>query len=131
MTDQVNVATPGLQYSITITDIKGNVIAAPKFQAPPTWVSDNPAAATITASADGTTAVLAPVGPAGLVTNVNMSCIVVNPDGSTVTLTATDAVTTIAGPAANATITGTVIPAAPAPGAAAATITGTPIPAAS
>ena len=122
--DQLNVVQLG-DYSITITDVKGNVLAAPVFDTPPAWTSSNPAAATILASADGTTAVLTPVGPINVVTVVGMSCSI-----GGVALTASDQVTTIAGPAANAAITMTVVPipaSTPAPAPASAPVAVTPV----
>lgn len=54
--------------SIQAVDAKGNIVSPVAFDSPPTWTNSDDTAATVAASADGTTAVVTPVKVGGTTT---------------------------------------------------------------
>jgi hypothetical protein len=84
--------------TLAFADKEGNAIAAPTFDAVPTWASDTTTILTVNAAADGMSAELVTVGPTG---NANVTF---NGTVGGVAFTATLAVTVVAGALASVTI---------------------------
>lgn len=103
MADSLHIDQIG-NLSIVADDSKLNVVSPVTFDSPPVWTNSNPAAATLVASTDGTTAVLTPVA-AGLVTTVGVSASVAG-----VSFSASDDVSIVSGAVASISIVLTPAP---------------------
>lgn len=103
--------SPGLLAELTNIADKGGLTTT--VDKPPLWASSDPTIATVTATADGLQATVAPAAPAKLGT-VAISAVITNDDGTSVTVS--DNVSVIAGEVASAALAFT--PIAPTPPAA-------------
>lgn len=104
MADTVHIDQTAV-LSIEADDKAGDIVSPVAFDSPPSWTSSNPSAATVTASADGTTAVLQPTGLG--VTTIGLAASI-----NGVAFTATDDITIVAGDVASLKIVVTPQPAA-------------------